>query len=105
MAPLIMDTTCNLDIGSSVWEGIYQLFENEKPQVILDRKFVADDTSSNDSESSRDAANSFIHRIFSHPKMLLYTDLVRWVLENVDIRDRQFVTNNKNFIGSLRPKN
>ena len=49
MAPLILDTTCNPEVGSSSWEGIYQLLENEKLQVILDRKFVVDYMFSNDS--------------------------------------------------------
>lgn len=103
MASLISDTTCNPKIGSSSWEWIYQLFENEKPQVILDRKVVADDTLSNDSESWMDTVNSFLHRIVDHPKMFPYTNLVKCLLENVDIRDRQFVTRSRNFIGSLRP--
>ena len=51
MDPLISDATCNLNVVLSGWEGLYQLFENEKHQVILDRKVVANDTSSNDAKS------------------------------------------------------
>ena len=98
MAPLISDTTCNLEIGSSSWEGIYQLFEKEKLQVILDRKYVADDNLFNDSESWTDTTNYFLDRIASRPKMIPYTDLVKWVLENVDIRDRKFVTRSRTII-------
>ena len=81
MAPLILDTTCNPEIGSSSWEGIYQLFENKKPQVILDRRVLANDTLPNDSKSWMDTTNSFLHRIVARPKMLSYTDLVKLVLD------------------------
>ena len=64
---------------------------------------MADNSLSNDSESWTDTAKYFLHRIFARPKMLSYTDLLRWLLDNVDIRDRKFVTRSRTIIGSLRP--
>ena len=42
--------------------------------------------------SVADLACSFLHRIAARPKILPYTDMVKWVLDNVDIKNREFKT-------------
>ena len=46
--------------------------------------------SNSSSEASLiEIACSFLHRIVARPKILQYTDMVKWILESVDIRNRQ----------------
>ena len=58
--------------------------------------------SSNSSEASlTELACSFMHRIEARPRILPYTDMVKWVLDNTDISDRQFRTPGQELIGSF----
>ena len=86
MAPLYTDTTCNRDAGISTWEGMHNLLEEENPRVM---EVEATAGSHNSSEASiTELACSFLHRIAAKPKILPYTNLVKWILDNTDIRDR-----------------
>ena len=38
------------------------------------------------------------------PKLLPYTDTVKWVIENVNIKDREFVTLRQVVINSFKPE-
>lgn len=90
MAPLYTDAVCNRDTSISTWEGIYNLLEEENPKVT---EFLATAGSQNSSEASvADLACSFLHWIAARPKILPCTDMVKWVLDNVDIKNRQFRT-------------
>ena len=86
MAPLYTDTACNRDAGIATWEGMYNLLEEENPRVM---EVVATAGSQSSSETSlTELACSFLHRIAARPKILPYTDMVKWILDNVDIRNR-----------------
>ena len=99
MASLYADTSCNKDAGISTWEGMYNLLEDENPVVI---KVVATTGSKDSSEENlRDLACSFLHRIAARPRILPYTDMVRWVLDSTDISDRQLRTPSEELIGSF----
>jgi len=37
-------------------------------------------------------ACSFLHQIAARPKILPYTNMVKWVLDSADIKNRQFKT-------------
>ena len=49
-------------------------------------------------------ACSFLHQIAVRPKILPYTDMVKWVLDNADITNRQFKTQGQGLIGSFTPQ-
>ena len=99
MASLYADTACNKDAGISTLEGMYKLLEDENPVVI---KVAATAGSKDTSEATlRDLACSFLHRIAARPRILPYTDMVRWVLDSTDISDRQFRTPSEELIGSF----
>ena len=88
MTPLYTDTTCNKDAGITTWEGMYSLLEEEDPKVM---EVMATTGSHGSSEASiTDLACSFLHRIAARPKILLYTDMVKWILDSVDITYREF---------------
>ena len=90
MASLYADTACNKDAGITTWEGMYNLLEEENPRVM---QVAATAGSSNSSEATlKELACSFLHRIVARPRILLYTDMVKWVLDSTDISDRQFRT-------------
>ena len=99
MASLYVDTACNKDVGISTWEGMYNLLEEENPVVM---KVAATADSSNASEATlKELACSLLHRIAARPRILPYTDMVKWVLDNTDISDRQFKTPSEELIGSF----
>ena len=90
MASLYADTSCNKVAGITTWEGMHNLLEEENPRVM---EVAAIAGSSNSSEASlTELACSFLHRIAARPRILPYTDMVKWVLDNTDISDRQFRT-------------
>lgn len=45
-----------------------------------------------------------LHNIATMPKLLPYTDMVKWVIENVNIEDREFVTSRKMVIDTFKPE-
>ena len=113
MVPLYTETAYNRDVGIATWEGMYNLLEEENPRVM---EVVATTGLNGSSEASlKELACSFLHRIAVTPKILPYTDMVKWILDNVDIRNRQFKTQvqelveilfsqNLNFISSKKRK-
>ena len=81
MAPLYTDTTCNRDAGISTWESMYRLLEEENPRVM---KVDTAAGSQRSSEASlEELACSFLHQIEARPKILPYTDMIKWILDSV----------------------
>ena len=93
MAPLYTDTAYNRDAGIATWEGMYNLLKEENPRLME----VEATTSSHISSevSFTELACSFLHRIAARPKILPYMDMVKWVLDNVDITYREFKAQNQ----------
>ena len=88
MAPLYTNAACNRDAGIATWEGMYNLLEEENPRVM---EVVATAGSNGSSEASlSELAYSFLHRIAARPKILPYTDMVKWTLDRVDTKNAQF---------------
>ena len=99
MASLYADIACNKDADISTLEGMYSSLEEENLVVL---KVVATAGSSNTSEATlKELACSFLHRIAARPRILPYTDMVKWVLDSTDILDRQFRTPSQELIGSF----
>ena len=103
MASLYADTACNKDVGITTWEGMYNLLEEENPRVM---KVMATTRSSNSFEASlTELAGSFLHRIVARSRILPYTNMVKWVLDNTNISDRNFRTPGQELIGSFTTGN
>jgi len=99
MAPLYTDTACNRDAGISTWEGMYRLLEEENPRIM---KVVTGSDSQGSSEASlEELACSFLHRIAARPKILPYTDMIKWILDNAEMKDKKFKIQGQELIGSF----
>ena len=88
---MFMDTTCNREIGTSTWEAMYNILEEEQPR-ILEMKVTVDGCDSLDA-SMFETTCSFLHRIVAHSKIIPYTDMLKWVIDEADISNREFKTN------------
>lgn len=102
MMPLFTDTTCTIEAGISTWEGLYNLLEEENPRVM--EVTVTADAHRSSEASLAELACSFLHRVTARPKILPYTDMVKWVLENADITDRKFKSRSQELIMSFNPQ-
>ena len=84
MTRLYTDTTYNRDTGITTWEGMYSLLEEENPKVM---EVITTACLHGSSEASiTDLACPILHRIAARPKILPYTDMVKWVLDNAKIK-------------------
>lgn len=87
------------DAGIAMWEGMYNLLEEENPRVM---ELVATTSSNGSSEASLiELACSFLLQIAARPKILPYTDMVKWILDNAEIRNRQFKIQGQGLIDSI----
>ena len=77
---------------------MYSLLEEENPRVMEVKATV--DSHRSSEASIIELAFSFLHWIATKPKILPYTDMVKWVLDNADITDIQFTTRAQDLIGS-----
>lgn len=102
MSLLFIDTICTPDVVYASSEKIYKLFEDENPRIIVKHATTAYDSPPSNNAEWNDVANSFLHRIVSHPKILLYTDMVRWVVDHVDITAITFTTMKNTILGLLK---
>ena len=83
MTPLYIDIACSRDVGITTWEGMYNLLEEENPKIMDVTATVGSQGSSE--ASITDLACSFLHQIAARPKILPYTDMVKWVLGSTNI--------------------
>lgn len=71
--------------------------------MVIEKKSATVDAPTLDVGSIwNDVANSFLHRILTHPKIFPYTDMVRCIIDHIDIIDRDFITPKKTIIGSFK---
>lgn len=60
--------------------------------------------SNNKSEASlKDLADSYLHRIAAREKILPYTDVVKWVVEEIPVSNRMFCIVDRIIFGSFQP--
>ena len=68
---------------------MYRLLEEENPRIVKVTAVVAG--ASRPSEASlEDLACSFLHRIAARLKILPYTDMIKWILDDAELTNRQF---------------
>ena len=70
---------------------MYNLFEEEIPGVVAAKQATIDAPSASEA-TFFDVRNSFLHRISARPKILLYEDMIKWMIDNVNIEDRAKTT-------------
>jgi len=99
MVPLFSDTTCSKDKGTSTWEAMYNLLEEEQPRPLVTKAVIDAQQSSN--ASYFETTCSFLHCIVARPKTIAYTNMVKWVIEEVYIIDRTFKNHRKEVMGSF----
>ena len=85
------------------WEAIYNLLEEEKPRPLVAKAMTYAQESSD--ASYFEIACSFLHRIVARTKTILYTDMVKWVIDEVDISDRTFKNKRQHVMGSFSQDN
>ena len=98
---LILDTTCQ-GFGKISWEGIYALRENENLKEIEEEATV--DGTDESENTLNDLASSFLHQIAARVKVLPYNDMVKWVIQSINIIDRAFFTTAGRMFGSFKPE-
>jgi len=77
--------------------------EEEQPR-ILEINVKVDERDSSDA-SMFETACSFLHRIAACPKIIPYIDMVKWVIDEADISDKEFKTRIQEVMGSITPEN
>jgi len=82
---------------------MYKLFEDEGPKVT-ERIVTAKDRVHVSKITYIDVANLFPYRIGARPGILPYMDMIRWVIDHMNIADRNFMTQRQTIIGSFTAK-
>lgn len=78
---------------------MYNLLEEDNPRVM---KVTAVTGSHSSSQASlEELACSFLHRIAARPKIIPYTDMVKWILDSAEIKNRKFKVHGQGLIGSF----
>lgn len=103
MIPLFFDTTCRKDRGAMTWEAMYNMLEEENPRPLVIK--ARDDAQESSDTSYFETTCSFLHRIGMSPKILPYTDMVKWVIDDVDVLDKTFRNQRQEVMGSFSPEN
>ena len=72
---------------------MYNILEEVQPR-ILETKVIVDRCDSSHT-SMLEIACSLLHHIAVHSKIIPYIDMVKWVIDEADISDREFKTGRK----------
>lgn len=88
MIPFFSDTTHIKDGGTTSWEAMYNLLEEEKPRP-LEMKATTNVEESFDASYFEETC-SFLKKIASRPKILPYTYMVKCVTYNINVSDITF---------------
>jgi len=100
MTPIFCDTVCISNGGATTWEVIYNRLDDEHPKITVTRA-TADSIRSSGLQF-KDVAYYFLHRIGARAKILPYMDMIRWVVKNLTIQDRQFRNSRNELMVSFR---
>jgi len=76
--------------------------ESEGPRIIQSKATTYATTYFE--ASHFEAASSFLHKIATRPKILPYTDMIKWIIDNINIADKAFQTSIQTIIGSFITK-
>ena len=100
--PIFADIVCSTDGGATSWEVIYNRLEDDRPKIIVIK--VTTDSIKHSRVKFKDTTSSFFCRIGETAKIHPYTDMIRWVVENICIEDKQFRNSKMELMGSFKAK-
>jgi hypothetical protein len=90
---IISDTTASGVHSVKSWTGISEKLEYEL-------KYAATDSENH----IRDIAESELHKVAAHPRLVSYTDMIGWALDKVDVPTRSILNEQGAVIGSFGPE-
>lgn len=82
------------------WEVIHKIAEGERTKIIVTK--ATTDSIKPFGVRFKDVACSFLHRIGARAKILPYTDMIIWMVENLNIEDRKFKNSKSELMGTLK---
>lgn len=82
---------------------MYDLLEEKKPRPLV-AKATTNANISSDTSFFKTTC-SFLHRIAARLKIIPYTDMVKWIIDMVDVLDKEFKNSRQEFMGSFSPDN
>lgn len=100
MSTIFSNKVCNANGGATAWEVIYNRIEDEHPKVTVTNMMV--DSIKPSGLQFKDVSYYFLQKIGAREKFLPYTDMIRWVVENLTIEDRQFRNSRMELMGSFK---
>jgi len=100
LSPIFAHIVCNANGGVTTWEFIHNRLEDERPKITVIK--AKTDSVKPSGVQFKDSSYSFLHRIGARAKMLPYNDMIRWVVENLSIEDRQFKNSRMELMGSFK---
>jgi hypothetical protein len=90
---IISDTTPHAIDSIKSWTQISKFLEYELQNAHPDSE-----------NHCRDIAESELHKIIAHPRLVAYNDMISWALEKVDILTRSILNDQGVVVGSFRPE-
>ena len=99
---LVTDTSF-LGLGKTSLEGVYNVLEAEGPTIIQEGRATTDSNKKLES-TVKELASSYLHKIAARANVFPYNDLVRWVIESINITDTTFFTSGGRMFGSFKEK-
>jgi hypothetical protein len=90
---IISDTTPHAIYSIKSWTQISYLLEYELEDAHPDSE-----------NHFRDIAESELHKITVRPRLVAYTDMIKWALDKVDIATRSIQNEQGAIVGSFRPE-
>ena len=79
---------------------MYNLLEEENPKVLVTK--ATSDAKFSSEAYYFEVACSFLHIIVVRHKIFPYTNMVRWIINNMDISDRTFINSRHEVIWSFK---
>lgn len=103
MTPLFIDTTCNNEGGTSTCETKYDLLEEGEPRPLKTK--VTTDGHVSSSATIFEMVFSFLHRITTRPNIIPYTYMVKSIIDQAEISDKEFKNRSQEVMGYFLPNN
>lgn len=101
---LFSDTVYTIDSRAKSWNYIYMIFEEEMQETSEDATTIATAYQGGLNSSSAticDIVRSHLHKVAACPHLMPYSNMIFWVMDEVDISKWLFVTRRGITIGSF----
>lgn len=78
---------------------MYNLLENEGPRIIQIKETW--DATTSFEASYFEVASSFLHKIVARPKIFPFNDMIKWLIDNINISECAFQTSRQEVMCSV----